>query len=190
MLSMIERGTRNIIIPAWHKTDTQLISALHKNRYEPLFEQTAMVLRLCEKIEYAPNSLELKEVTTDEYAVIWTEISSQAFGYNIHAPVIKKVMRTPKIKLILAFLNNVPVGTGLLLENSGVTGIHMVGVVPVYRRQGIARKIMQNLIGICHESDSTHATLQASVMAESLYEQLGFEKQFTIMNFGNPRFND
>ncbi len=183
MLSKIERGTQNIVIPAWHKTDTLLISALYKNGYTILFEQTAMALALRGKIAYAKNDLELKEVTTDEYAIIWTDIASQSFRYDIHAPTIQKIIGAQKLKLILAFLNTIAVGTGLLFENSGVVGIHMVGVAPAYRRQGIARKIMHNLINICHKSDSAYVTLQASAMAESLYKQLGFEKQFTVKNF-------
>lgn len=183
MLSKIERGAQSIIIPAWRKTDTLLISALYRNGYTVLFEQTAMALAIRGKIAYAKNDLELKAVTTDKSAILWADIASLAFGYDIHAPIIQKIAGAPKLKLILAFLNNTPVGTGLLFENSGVVGIHMMGVAPAYRRRGIARKIMHNLIDICHTWDSAYVTLQASAMAEPLYKQLGFEKQFTVTNF-------
>lgn len=183
MLAKIERGTQDIIIPAWRKTDIPLISALYQNGYTVLFEQTAMALALRGKIAYAKNDLELKAVTTDEYAILWADIASLAFGYDIHAPIIQKIVGAPKLKLILALLNTTPVGTGLLFENSGVVGIHMMGVAPAYRRRGMARKIMHNLINICHTSYSAYVTLQASTMAEPLYKQLGFEKQFTVTNF-------
>ena len=190
VLSKIERNTQNIVIPIWHTTDTQIDSALYKNRYRFSFEQTAMALFLRGKMEHAKNGLELKQVTTDEHAIIWTDIASQSFGYPIHAPTIQKIVGITKLKLILAYLNTIPVGTGMLFENSDVVGIHMVGVAPAYRRQGIARKIMHNFINICHKSDSAYATLQASAMAESLYERLGFEKQFSIVNFANSKFSD
>lgn len=183
MLSKIERGTQDIIIPAWRKTDIPLISALYQHGYTVLFEQMAMALALRGKITYAKNDLELKAVTTDEYAILWADIASLAFGYEVHAPIIQKIVGAPKLKLLLAFLNATPVGTGLLFENSDVVGIHMMGVAPAYRRQGIARKIMHNLINICHTSDSAYVTLQASTVAEPLYRQLGFEKQFTVTNF-------
>lgn len=189
VLSTIERNSRNAVVPLWHETDIQLSSALYTNGYKLLFEQTAMALYLRGKNKYAKSNLELREVTTHEYAIIWTDIASLSFGYDIHAPIIQKIIGAPRLKLILAFLNAIPIGTGLVFENSGVSGIHMVGVAPAHRRQGMARKIMHGLIDICHQSDSAYVTLQASAMAKPLYAQLGFEEQFTILNFGNSKFN-
>jgi len=44
-----------------------------------------------------------------------------------------------------------------------------------YRRQGIARKLMQSMIDWCRQQDFISVGLHASDEGRALYEQLGFE---------------
>ncbi len=171
------------IVPVWHETDVQLTNALLKNEFEASFKQTAMALLLTNEFKHTPTSLHFVEVVTSEEAVSWTSVAAQSFGYHIPASSIQKIIGLPNLKLILAFREGVPVATGLLFENSGVIGIHMVGVLPSHRRLGIARELMYYLIKCAQKSEATHATLQASGMGEPLYEALGFEKQFVITSY-------
>lgn len=184
LFSQIEKQSK-IVFPVWNETHIELIDILEKNGFKELFKQTAMILPLENQTQLAPNSLDFQEVTTSENARIWTEIASQSFGYYIHPPIIQGILGSSKLKLVLAFLDQVPVGTGLVFEDSGVVGIHLVGVPPSHRRQGIARKLMHHLLEIAHESDLSYAALQASVKGEPLYQELGFQKQFTFTSFSN-----
>ena len=46
---------------------------------------------------------------------------------------------------------------------------------PPFRRQGIARRLMQTMIGWCREQGFVHVTLHASDKGRPLYQSLGFE---------------
>ena len=46
---------------------------------------------------------------------------------------------------------------------------------PAYRRRGIARSLMQTMIGWCKEEGFARVTLHASDDGRALYESLGFE---------------
>lgn len=48
-------------------------------------------------------------------------------------------------------------------------------VYPEFRRQGIARRLMQTMIGWCEQEGFTRVTLHASKDGRPLYESLGFE---------------
>ncbi len=184
--SQIKQSTP-IILPMWHKMDTLFRQTLADNGFELLFEQTAMALRLGQKRTYVPTDLTFTEIVTSNEVSIWADIVSQSFGYHVPSALIEKIVGETSIKLILAWLDNSPVATALLFEDGGVVGIHLVGVSPLYRRQGIARKLMLYLLHLMQEANISFATLQASTMGEPLYEMLGFEKQFTIANFTNSQ---
>ena len=59
----------------------------------------------------------------------------------------------------------------------------MAGTRPEHRRKGVARQMMDHLIGQARARGLRHATLQASAMGEPLYSQLGFRKQFFLHNY-------
>jgi GNAT superfamily N-acetyltransferase len=46
---------------------------------------------------------------------------------------------------------------------------------PRYRRQGVAREVMQTMIGWCREQGFAYVSLHASEDGKPLYEELGFE---------------
>jgi GNAT superfamily N-acetyltransferase len=48
-------------------------------------------------------------------------------------------------------------------------------VEPAYRRQGIARSIIDELVAWCHQSGFQAVALHASEQGRSLYEALGFQ---------------
>ncbi len=173
------------IVPVWRETNNKLTTTLYENGFKVLFRQTAMTLLLENEFEHRPKNLSFIEVSTSEEVIIWTHVAAESFGYYIPASSIRNIIGLPNLKLILAFREHVPVATGLLFENKGVVGIHMVGVLPTHRRLGIARELMYYLIMTARKSNIAYATLQASAMGKPLYEALGFESQFTITNFCN-----
>ncbi len=59
---------------------------------------------------------------------------------------------------------------------SGQTGYIMnLSTAPAYRRQGIARRILQTMLDWLAERDIQHAALHATDAGRSLYEELGFK---------------
>jgi GNAT superfamily N-acetyltransferase len=54
-------------------------------------------------------------------------------------------------------------------------GIYTVGTVPEWRRQGLARTLMQHVLADARRRGARTATLQSTRMGQPLYESLGFE---------------
>jgi GNAT superfamily N-acetyltransferase len=59
-------------------------------------------------------------------------------------------------------------------QRRGLVYVHSVYTAPEYRRQGLARRILQAMIAYCHENGWPRISLHASEMGRGLYEELGF----------------
>lgn len=53
--------------------------------------------------------------------------------------------------------------------------VHSIYTDPEYRRQGLARKILENIINWCRENGLKTLTLHAVEVSRPLYESLGFQ---------------
>ena len=59
-------------------------------------------------------------------------------------------------------------------QRRGLVYVHSVYTVPEYRRQGLARRILQAMIAYCRENGWPRISLHASELGRGLYEELGF----------------
>ncbi len=171
------------ILPVWGEHDTPLEHALRERGMSVSFRQTAMVLTLPDEPPTALPDAPIKPITNEKDVAIWAGVASEAFGYVVPAGVIRGIAHTPGLSLYLAYRDGRAVGTGLLFDSDGVSGIHMLGVVPAYRHRGLARALMHTLMLQARRGGSRNVTLQASDLGESLYAGLGFERRFGIRNY-------
>ncbi len=175
---LLEEDDTGIKFPVWDN-GFELISLLEQFGFEKMYQQTAMVLPMKKAPLVNSCILDLQTITTNKEAEVWTAIASKSFGYPIDDAIIKAAINTPSLKFIQAYnQDNSPVGTVLLVDEPELTGIHMMGVSPDYRRQNIAREIMHYIINNSLKSDKKYLTLQASPMGRPLYKSLGFIEQF------------
>lgn len=58
---------------------------------------------------------------------------------------------------------------------NGDCGVYAVETVPAWRRRGLARALMQSLLGDAYRNGARTATLQSTPMGEALYRSLDFE---------------
>jgi GNAT superfamily N-acetyltransferase len=59
-------------------------------------------------------------------------------------------------------------------QRRGLVYVHSVYCAPEYRRQGLARRILQAMIAYCRENGWPRISLHASELGRGLYEELGF----------------
>jgi GNAT superfamily N-acetyltransferase len=59
-------------------------------------------------------------------------------------------------------------------QRRGLVYVHSVYTAPEYRRQGLARCVLQAMIAYCRENGWPRISLHASDMGRGLYEELGF----------------
>ncbi len=164
-------------------TTTDLESLLTSNGFEIRSEQKAMYLDLKDYPVKAQSTLKLAPVSSGQDIDIWTDIASTSFEYKIDPAVIRKVAVDPDVRLLMAYVDDRPVATIMLFMTDTICGIHQLGVLPEYRGQGIAGKLMQDIIALCSTLNGRYITLQASMAATWLYKALGFTQQFNIHNW-------
>jgi GNAT superfamily N-acetyltransferase len=60
-------------------------------------------------------------------------------------------------------------------QRRGLVYVHSVYTVPEYRRQGLARRLLNAMIDYCRANGWPRISLHASDMGRGLYEDLGFK---------------
>lgn len=79
----------------------------------------------------------------------------------------------------VAYLDEVPVGVCLIVEDEEIYGLYAIATNPKYRKQGVATTIMKKSIERCQPKNNTVLALQvlSGSRAEHLYRKLGFKKE-------------
>ncbi|MEL6535668.1 MAG: GNAT family N-acetyltransferase [Bacteroidota bacterium] len=176
----LETISEKLIVPVWDLGNLKIDAMLDTLNFQLLFQQIGMSLEPKEIIETS-DILDLKQVSNAVEADLWSEAFRQSFGYEISPNTL---LRTHKnINYVGVYKENDLVGTVLTFETNGTLGIHAMGVIPQYRKQGIAHEIMGKIINSAMEHHIDLLTLQASDMGKGLYIRLGFEEQFVIRNY-------
>jgi len=159
------------------------IQALEDSGFAVTFEQVAMVLDVNESLYERKGNLEIKYIKEKNEIETWVDIASTSFSNSISSEVIQAISKDKNVYLLLAYEDNVPVGTALAFNNCGVIGIHLVGVPTKNRGKGIAQSIMVETIELAKREKVNYMTLQASQLGLGIYKRLGFKEQFVLKNY-------
>jgi len=128
-----------------------------------------------------PKSLHFKRVIGPQDIKDWCHNFQQAFRYQISELTLEKTIN--QIEYYNIVIENNPIGTVLLHQTSDILGIHSLGINPDFRGNGFAKEAMQYLLNLATKRDIQMVTLQASVMAKKMYENLGFTTDFIMRNY-------
>lgn len=142
--------------------------------------QFGMSLKLTQKVTIS-KPLKFHLVTNASEAKDWSQTFQKAFGYHISEQTLKKTYH--QINYYLIYDQDELVGTVIVHQTQKTLGIHSLGIVPTMRGKAYATQIMYNLINKGIEQKCHLATLQASQMAKSMYEKMGFTTQFIMRNY-------
>lgn len=168
-------------LPIWGADLPRQESILTDGGFEEKLTQVAMSMDL----KKAPDHVErvvIQKVTTEPMAKTWSKLFQEAFGYEISAEVVIKTMEA--IEYFIGKHDGVAVGTAVLfVDQSGIAGIHSMGVIPSQRRKGYAKDLLVHMLNIARMKGANYATLQASDMGKNLYLKVGFQEDFTIKTF-------
>ncbi len=96
----------------------------------------------------------------------------------------------PGFEMLVGMVEGKAVGHGGMLEVGPIAAIYDVFVQPKYRRRGVARALMADLVNACRRLQLRTVVLEvdeANTAAIALYEQCGFERAGTSVEFVRPR---
>ncbi|WOD43563.1 GNAT family N-acetyltransferase [Hwangdonia lutea] len=142
--------------------------------------QFGMSLKLSKKVKTS-KQLKFYLVTNPEDTLKWSQSFHQAFGYKISDKTINKTYH--HINYYLIYDQENILGTVISFQTGSTIGIHSLGILPNMRGNGYATEIMYNLLNKGIEQGCNLATLQASKMAKSMYEKIGFTTEYIMRNY-------
>lgn len=143
-------------------------------------EQTGMSLPLNKKFDN-PNRVRLVKAETENQARLWTEIFPKNFGYVISMKTLLKTQHLIPYSLI--YLDETPIGTSIAYPTENVIGIHAMGIIPEYRKQGFAEEAMLHILNSAIDDNLYMAVLQSSTLGKGVYQKLGFTEDFVMTNY-------
>jgi len=169
-----------LTVSHWGDFENGLRPLFEAASFEVRSEQIGMSLKLSEPFEQL-NRIQLESVTTPEQAKIWEELYPQSFGYSISAEILHKTKEAVQFYLVRKAQQ--AIGTAIVLESNGIVGIHGVGIIPDFRKQGFAEEVMAVLLNNAIANNTKLATLQSSAMGKNIYKKLGFTEDFLMTNY-------
>ena len=169
---------REILEQAEAGAVTRLGALLHEMGYALLATQTGMLLRLDPETAGAPQPGVVRVARAEIGA--WSDAVCRAFHKPDELPSFQAMAECDDCFFYACREGGAIVGTTLLYTRDGNAGIHEVGVLPEYRRSGIAEKLVRHALYQAGRSGARLATLQASAMGEPLYRKLGFQACGTL----------
>ncbi|NLR56882.1 GNAT family N-acetyltransferase [Chitinophaga polysaccharea] len=177
---VIKNAPVPLTVSYWGHTQQNLHPVFEQLGFSIKSEQTGMSLKL-EKAYEQLNRLNLVRVTTPEQAAAWDALYPLSFGYRIAADILNKTRE--EVQYYLVYHQQEAMGTAIVHETGNLVGIHGVGIVPAYRKQGFAEEVMAMLLNSALAQQKEMATLQSSAMGKNIYLKLGFAEDFKMTNY-------
>jgi GNAT superfamily N-acetyltransferase len=143
-------------------------------------QQIGMSLAHLQKINHH-NRITLAKISTEKQAAEWEVIYPMSFGYKIPAAIINKTNHL--INYYLVHYADSIIGTVFTYQSGNTLGIHGLGIVPEFRKQGFAEEVMANLINEAIDENISLITLQSSPMGKAIYLRMGFSEDFVMTNY-------
>lgn len=177
---IIQNYKTELVFSFFNQNSSNEEDLILKNGYSENFSQYGMSLKLDNTFN-TNYLLEFKKVTTLKESENWCIAFKEAFGYIISSETVFK--NCSKIDYFIIYHQDQIVGTILYYITNNTIGIHSLGIIPSMRKKGYAQDIMSHILNRGLDLGIPLATLQASKMAKSMYEKLGFTTAFIVQNF-------
>lgn len=127
------------------------------------------------------SNLFLNRVNNEQKAVLWSEVFQQCFNYSISQKIIDKIKNEVTCYLIVENLNVVGCVATFIKDNQ--IGIHSLGILHHYRKQGFAEAVMHQLLQEAKSNHVEKAHLQSSMLGLGIYRKIGFEEIYKMYNY-------
>ncbi|WP_439490142.1 GNAT family N-acetyltransferase [Algoriphagus sp.] len=179
-IEIVRESSVSLSVSYWGKESDTFESGMEAEGFVKKSEQIGMSLRLERELE-SLGRIRLRRVDSESDARLWSEIYPKSFGYAISATILLKTM--VNIPFYLIYLDGQPIGTVIAYPTENAIGIHGLGILPQFRKQGFAEEAMGILLNNALHHNVQWATLQSSSMGKNMYLKLGFTEDFLMMTY-------
>ncbi|MFC3196679.1 GNAT family N-acetyltransferase [Parapedobacter deserti] len=184
--SFAHQSEQPFTISYWSDFNDKELLLFEQHGFQTTVVQTGMSLDVKSRIE-EHNRVRLKRISTIDEAQIWEVLYPQSFGYVIAAETV--IQTKDQVRYYLIYLDREPIGTAITFETGNTVGIHGMGIIPAYRKQGFAEEVMIKLMNQAFDEGKTRITLQASAMGKGVYEKIGFSADFLMTGYTSLRLD-
>lgn len=169
-----------LFVSYWSDFENNLHPVFEQLGFSKKSEQFGMSLNLDQAFEQL-NRLNLERVTGLEQASRWAALYPLSFGYSISSEIVDKTQRD--VQYYLIYSNKEVIGTVIVHETEDLIGIHGLGIIPAFRKQGFAEEVMTIVLNKAIAGNKKFATLQSSPMGKNIYKKMGFTEDFLMTNY-------
>lgn len=127
------------------------------------------------------NNLFLDKVDNEEKGILWSDVFQKCFNYHISHKIVDKIKA--KVAFYLITNESNVIGCVATFTKDNQIGIHSLGILDIYRKQGFAEAVMDQLLQNAKENKLENAHLQSSMLGLSIYKKIGFEQLFKMCNY-------
>lgn len=195
-LIQADAATRKIPIQWWVGPSTRpqdLVGRLLSHGFEPDDGGPGMAVELDRLNESLPYPMELSILPADDKPSIRAWCRALLEGFEIPeakfeivntywGDLLSRVDRAIMVPFV-AWLDEKPVATSLLLLGAGVAGIYAVATIPEARRKGIGARVTLHPLKVARSRGYKVGILQASEMGLPVYRTLGFQEYCMITSY-------
>ena len=120
----------------------------------------------------------------------WIAIISTGFNLSekhrvTQYEMVRRASRSESVQLLLAILNEKPVGTGLLYFKDRIASIHMISTLPEFRKKHVATTIILEARDRCKDEKANMIWLRTRKggIGEKVYSKIGFKPFSDILTY-------
>ncbi|WP_400263053.1 GNAT family N-acetyltransferase [Sphingobacterium sp. SG20118] len=180
--NLLDEYKSQLIYIKWYEETDKIIDESQNLGLNLLFNQIGMSLAFDDYIICKVSAFtKLIAIHSDDSVNQWSTIFLQCFGYKIPFHVIK-VLRY-KVKYYLIYWGNTVIGCVSTYEKDNEIGIHSLGILKEFRKNGYAEEAMHLLLSDAKRAGLDYAHLQSSLLGLSIYTKIGFKAVFQIGNY-------
>lgn len=176
-----ERGIASSIFVQSDSLDSRLLQVFTKREYRIADQMSVMEL---ETPSFETNMRLVVEVVTADKLKQWADVYLRAFygsaeRVDVVLATLEHVSRNKDVIMVLASLNEKPVGGLALFGSPGVAGVYCVGTVPEARGEHVASTLLAfaNKFAVAEKRKLILQTI-LSDSVEPLYVKLGFRRLY------------
>jgi GNAT superfamily N-acetyltransferase len=161
-------------------SDTILEKILLENRFTLLDTMQAFRSNM-EKIQYENHKIYVDKIDI-ALLPVWIDVFCKSFNALEWKSEVQRILKMHfnELTFLVAYVKSnssqIPAGCALLFNQHKLTGLYCLGTVPSFRRQGLARKIINVSLDIARQQSSSFLICQAFTNEGfvEFYRRLGF----------------
>ena len=126
--------------------------------------------------QHAAPAVDIRVVTSPQERADFLDVVVNAFDLPPSMPIelFSDLLRVPLFHPMIAYMNNIPVGSGMLLYCQGIAAVYNVGTVTTMRNRGVGTAMVKALHLRACQGGYQGTVLASTPSGYSLYQHLGY----------------